>query len=225
VLSNHDVIREVSRYARPQDVRPLKELEDFNDLSNDMELGERRARAAALLMLALPGGAYIYQGGELGLPEVEDLPDDKRQDPTWQQSGHTRRGRDGCRVPLPWSGDTSPFGFSPEDSSEAPWLPMPGYFDGKTVADQLTDPSSMLQLYRSALQLRRSNPALGDGHMSWATDTDEDILLFYREPGFGCLANLSHDPVELPAGTEPILSSTELDGKNVPPDTTVWFRR
>jgi alpha-glucosidase len=225
VLSNHDVIREVSRYARPQDVRRLKELEDFNDLPADFALGKRRARAAALLMLALPGGAYIYQGEELGLSEVEDLPDDARQDPTWEQSGHTRRGRDGCRVPLPWSGDKPPFGFSPDGSESQPWLPMPDYFAGESVSDQLSDPSSMLQLYRGALKLRRSTEALGDGKMTWDESAGENVLLFYREPGFGCLTNLSDSNVDLPADATPILSSADFDGTSIPPDTTVWFHR
>src|SRR5947209_1313053 len=104
VLSNHDTVREVSRYARPQNVRPLRRLNDVLGLPADFALGVRRARAAALLMLALPGGAYVYQGEELGLPEVEDLPGDALRDPAWEQSGRTDRGRDGCRVPLPWSG-------------------------------------------------------------------------------------------------------------------------
>ncbi|HEY3015473.1 MAG TPA: glycoside hydrolase family 13 protein, partial [Nocardioides sp.] len=114
VLSNHDVIRHVSKYARPQTPgRGLRSLLDVRDVPADLELGTRRARAAALLMLALPGGVYVYQGEELGLPEVEDLPRDVLQDPTWRRSGHTDPGRDGCRVPLPWSGDTAPYGFSP----------------------------------------------------------------------------------------------------------------
>jgi alpha-glucosidase len=225
VLSNHDVIREVSRYARPQDVRHLKELEDFEGLPKDLDLGRRRARAAALLMLALPGGAYIYQGEELGLPEVEDLPDEARQDPTWEQSDHKRRGRDGCRVPLPWSGAASPFGFSTEGSDAEPWLPMPDYFKGATAEDQLNDPDSMLRLYHAALRLRRDTQALGDGDMEWDTSASKDVLLFYREPGFGCIANLSDKEVDLPKNTSPLLSSSQLNGSSVPPDTTVWFRR
>src|SRR5690606_23174922 len=113
VLSNHDVVRHPSRYARPQDQISGHSLDDLIDLAADPEVGGRRARAAALLMLALPGSAYLCQGEELGLPEVEDLPTDVLTDPTWQRSGHTLRGRDGCRVPLPWSGRTQPFGFSP----------------------------------------------------------------------------------------------------------------
>ncbi|HET9760161.1 MAG TPA: glycoside hydrolase family 13 protein, partial [Nocardioidaceae bacterium] len=122
VLSNHDVARHVSRFARER-TEPGSSLMQLLDLPADLELGRRRARAAVLLTLGLPGGAYVYQGEELGLPEVEDLPDDALQDPTWERAGHTDRGRDGCRVPLPWSGSAPPYGFSPEGSTSEPWLP------------------------------------------------------------------------------------------------------
>ena len=152
VLSNHDTVREVSRYARPQGVRPLRKLSDLVDLPTDFAAGRRRARAAALLMLALPGGAYVYQGEELGLAEVEDLPDDVLQDPGWEQSGRTERGRDGCRVPIPWSGEKPPFGFSPDDASAPPWLPQPAAWRELTVEAETGDERSMLELYRRALQ-------------------------------------------------------------------------
>ena len=86
------------------------------------------ARAAALLMFALPGGAYVYQGEELGLDEVEDLPDEVRQDPTFLRTGGERKGRDGCRVPIPWGGDAPPFGFGPGPSA---WLPQPAGVGGR----------------------------------------------------------------------------------------------
>ena len=119
VLSNHDTIRHRTRYGRDQ----REALEGAGVVPTDLELGRRRARAAALLELALPGGAYIYQGDELGLPEVEDLPEDVLDDPTWERSGHTVRGRDGCRVPIPWSGSEPPYGFGP--GTGQPWLPQP----------------------------------------------------------------------------------------------------
>ena len=148
VLSNHDTVREVSRYARPQGVRPLRKLVDLADLPADFAVGRRRARAAALLMLALPGGAYVYQGEELGLAEVEDLPDEVLQDPGWEQSGRTERGRDGCRVPIPWSGEAPPFGFSPPNASAPPWLPQPVAWRELTVEAETGDECSMLELYR-----------------------------------------------------------------------------
>jgi alpha-glucosidase len=122
----------------------------------DLELGTRRARAAALLMLALPGGACLYQGEELGLPEVEDLPEAVLQDPVWERSGHTDRGRDGCRVPIPWSGTSAPYGFSPDGATAAPWLPQPADWAPRAMAAQAGDEASMLELYRTALRLRRA---------------------------------------------------------------------
>jgi alpha-glucosidase len=225
VLSNHDTVRDVSRYARPQGVRQLRNLNDLIDLPADFAVGVRRARAAALLMLALPGGAYVYQGEELGLPEVEDLPDEALQDPTWEYSGRTDRGRDGCRVPIPWSGEKPPFGFSPTVASAAPWLPQPASWRTLTVDSQAGDGGSMLELYRSALRIRRTQPALGDGALRWL-DAPDGALAFARDPGFICVVNLSRDPVPEPERAQALLSSGALtsDGR-VPRDTTAWFAR
>jgi alpha-glucosidase len=211
VLSNHDTVREISRYARPQGAAPMHRLEDILDLPADFELGERRARAAALLMLALPGGAYVYQGEELGLAEVEDIPEDRLQDPGWEQSGRTNRGRDGCRVPLPWSGQAPPYGFSPDGASAEPWLPQPPTWGTQTVAAESGDPDSMLELYRAALRIRREHPALGD-------------VAFARDPGFACWVNLSDAAVALPGDAEVLIASTPLhaDGA-LPGDAAVWL--
>ncbi len=225
VLSNHDTVREVSRYARPQGVRKLRALNDLLGLPADHAVGVRRARAAALLMLALPGGAYIYQGEELGLAEVEDLPDDVLRDPGWEQSGRTDRGRDGCRVPIPWSGEQPPFGFSPAGARGSPWLPQPASWRTLTVESQLGDETSMLELYRGALQVRRAHPALGDGALEWL-EAPDGALAFAREPGFVCIANLSGSPVPSPDEAQVLLSSGALTAdRRVPRDTTVWFRR
>jgi alpha-glucosidase len=216
VLSNHDVARQVSRLGRPgakghtlADLTPVETL--------DRELGTRRARAAAMLMLALPGCAYVYQGEELGLWEVEDLPEDLLQDPTWERSGHTDRGRDGCRVPLPWSGTASPFGFGPEGSQ--PWLPQPADFAGVTVEAEEADPGSMLALYRAALRLRRDHP--GDGTLTW-WPSEPGVLTFDRGPGLTCVVNLTDEPVALPPGAEVLLASGPLDGR-LPGDTAAWL--
>ena len=225
VLSNHDTVREVSRYARPQGVRTLRTLGDVLDLPADFALGLRRARAAALLMLALPGSAYIYQGEELGLAEVENLPDAVLQDPGWELSDHKNRGRDGCRVPIPWSGEKPPFGFSPETASAPPWLPQPTSWRTLTVASQTGDRGSMLELYRSALEIRRAHPALGDGTIEWL-DAPEGALAFARDPGFVCVVNVSGDPVPPPAGVRLLLSSATLTAEGrVPADTAAWFER
>ena len=223
VLSNHDVARHVSRYARPQTDRPVRSLAELSGQPADLELGQRRARAAALLMLALPGGAYVYQGEELGLWEVEDLPDAVLQDPTWERSEHTDRGRDGCRVPLPWSGAAPPFGFSPEGSAAQPWLPQPAAWRDWTAVAEAEDPDSFLSLYRSALHQRRDHPALGDGDLTWL-DSPPGILLFTREPGFQCQVNISSGPVPLPAGARVLLASDALSPEgDLPADTAVWL--
>ncbi len=223
VLSNHDIVREVSRYARRPAARPVRHLSDVIDLPADFETGRRRARAAALLMLALPGGAYVYQGEELGLAEVEDLPDDVLQDPSWEQSGHSDRGRDGCRVPIPWSGLEPPFGFSPPHATGAPWLPQPAAWRTQTVQAQTGGERSMLELYRRALRIRRAHPALGDGRLTWLT-APAGALAFTREPGFACVVNLSAEPVAPPRASELLISSDPLDDeRRIPADTTAWL--
>jgi alpha-glucosidase len=223
VLSNHDVVRHVSRLGRPVADAAGHSLAELAPVANlDRELGRRRARAAALLMFALPGGAYVYQGDELGLWEVEDLPDDVLRDPTWERSGRTDRGRDGCRVPLPWSGTAAPFGFSPDGSAAAPWLPQPADFAAVTVEAQDGDPGSMLTLYRAALALRHEHPALGDGEFGWLPSAP-GVLAFSRGSGFACVVNLSAGPAPLPVGAGVLLASGPLtaDGE-LPPDTAAW---
>jgi alpha-glucosidase len=221
VLSNHDETRHVTRYGRAHTgVTPALR---GRHQPTDITLGTRRAGAAALLMLALPGSAYIYQGEELGLWEVEDLPEEVLQDPTWKRSGHTVRGRDGCRVPLPWSGDTPPFGFGAPGST--PWLPQPEDWKARTVEANQADPASMLQLYRSALRLRRTTPALSSEQLRWL-DSPDGTLLFERGDGVLCMTNLSHQPVPLPGARSLLLASGPLDRDGLlPADTTVWLRR
>ena len=221
VLSNHDVTRHVTRYGRA-DTR-FSFAAKREGIPTDLELGTRRARAAALLSLALPGAAYVYQGEELGLWEVEDIPYELRQDPMWERSGRVDPGRDGCRVPLPWQGDTPPFGFSPDGAAAAPWLPQPADWKDRTVRAQTGDPHSMLELYRAALTLRRAEPALGDGTLTWLPAPD-GVLAFAREPGFTCLVNLGDAAVPLPAHDRLLLASGPLDDDRLPPDTAVWLR-
>lgn len=166
---------------------------------------------------------YIYQGEELGLWEVEDLPEEVLQDPFWERSGHIERGRDGCRVPLPWTGDTSPFGFSPDETTAAPWLPQPAAWRDHTVQAQAGDRNSMLELYRTALRLRRELPALGAGTLEWLRSPD-DILLFARGAEFVCAVNLGDEPWPLPHGSQVLLASRSLDDQGrLPADTAVWI--
>ncbi|MFY1661760.1 glycoside hydrolase family 13 protein [Micromonospora sp. WMMD1274] len=221
VLSNHDVTRHVTRYGRA-DTR-FSFAAKREGIPTDLELGTRRARAAALLSLALPGAAYVYQGEELGLWEVEDIPYELRQDPMWERSGRVDPGRDGCRVPLPWQGDTPPFGFSPDGATAVPWLPQPADWKDRTVRAQAGDPHSMLELYRAALTLRRAEPALGDGTLTWLP-APHGVLAFAREPGFTCLVNLGGAAVPLPAHDRLLLASGPLDDDRLPPDTAVWLR-
>jgi alpha-glucosidase len=220
VLSNHDVVRHVSRYAREQTDRPVHALRDVAGRPADLAVGLRRARAAALLTLALPGGAYVYQGEELGLWEVEDLPDAVLQDPVWERSGHTDKGRDGCRVPIPWSGTEPPFGFS----TMGAFLPQPPAWRDLTAEAQHGVESSTLELYRAALRLRREHAGLGDGTLRWL-DAGPDVLHFARGAGLSCLVNLSTEPVTPPAGSRVLLASDPLtvDGA-LPQDTAVWLQ-
>jgi alpha-glucosidase len=223
VLSNHDVARHVSRYARDLDA-PGSSVMQLLGHPADLSLGRRRARAAVLLTLGLPGSAYVYQGEELGLEEVEDLPEEVLADPTWERSEHTDRGRDGCRVPIPWSGSAPPYGFSPDDATAPPWLPQPEGWAALTVQAERDDPGSMLELYRSALRLRRATPALGDGDLTWLA-TPEGVLGFTREPGLACLVNVSAEPVPLPDGYDVLLASDELVDGRLPAATSAWLVR
>jgi alpha-glucosidase len=165
----------------------------------------------------------VYQGEELGLWEVQDIPDELRQDPIWQRSGGEDPGRDGSRVPLPWSGQEPPFGFSPPAASAGPWLPQPKEWRELTVEAETGAAGSMLELYRSALAIRRSEPALGDGPMSWLPAAD-GVLAFDRGTSVRCVVNISADPARLPDHGGLLLASGPLDGELLPPDCAVWLR-
>lgn len=231
VLGNHDQPRVVSRYGAAVTGAPFTAHAGLGDrpaketaLGADPALGRRRARAAALLELALPGGAYVYQGDELGLAEV-DLPVEVLQDPTWERSGHTVKGRDGCRVPIPWSGDRPPYGFSPEDATAEPWLPQPPTWADRTVRAETGDPDSFLELYRRALAIRRRHPALGDGRLVWDAGAPDQVLGFRRDPDFGCWVNFSDAPVALPEDVEVLVASEPLVDGRLGADRAVWFSR
>ncbi|MEW6224197.1 MAG: glycoside hydrolase family 13 protein [Chloroflexota bacterium] len=227
VLSNHDETRHVTRYGRPFTGTRERSLDDGQPV--DEAIGTRRARAAALLLLALPGGAYVYQGEELGLPEVEDLPEAALRDPIWRRSGHAIRGRDGCRVPLPWSGTAPPFGFGPPGST--PWLPQPASWAARSVEAQAGDPGSMLALYRRALALRNTHPGLSGGAFAWLPSPD-GVLLFERDDGLRCAVNLSGTPVALPGTRTTLLRSDAIDPgaaggpgdpDALPADAAAWY--
>jgi alpha-glucosidase len=223
VLSNHDVDRIVSRYGRTDTSFNLQRRAYFHSLPVDLQLGTRRARAAALLTLALPGSVYVYQGEEIGLWEVQDIPDELRQDPIWRRTRGADPGRDGSRVPLPWSGQEPPFGFSPPGAASEPWLPQPKEWRDLTVEAEDGAAGSMLELYRGALRLRRAEPALGDGSMTWLPSA-KGVLAFDRGASVRCVSNLSAASVGLPSHRAVILASDPLVGGMLPPDTTVWLR-
>ena len=222
VLSNHDVTRTVTRYARSQPDHLVEtdwERARWDEESADHELGHRRARAAALVQLALPGTAYVYQGEELGLEEVEDLPDEVRQDPIWVQSGYTDVGRDGCRVPLPWSNVVAPFGFSPEATTET-WLPQPSHWSSRTAEAQDGDPHSTLNLYRAALAAR---PTLwvDAGDVEWIA-TGPEVLAFRRGDA-QCWVNTGTASAALPSGARVVLASEPGSVTELAPDAAVWL--
>ncbi|KQS99940.1 alpha-glucosidase [Cellulomonas sp. Leaf395] len=216
VLSNHDVTRPVTRYGR-EDTSFAFTAKRFGT-PTDLGVGLRRARAAALLTAALPGSLYIYQGDELGLPEVEDLPLDVLQDPMHFRSEGVDPGRDGCRVPLPWSGTSAPYGFG----SGGSWLPQPAAWADLTVSAQEDDPASTLHLYRDLLAVRRAEPALGDGPMTWI-DSSDDVLAFARGD-LVCVVNLGDEPATPPPHTDVLLSSAPLEAGLLPRDTAAWLR-
>jgi alpha-glucosidase len=222
VLSNHDVVRHVTRYARSQPDHLVESDWDrlrWADERADLSVGARRARAASMLALALPGVAYIYQGEELGLEEVEDLPGELRQDPTWWQSDHTDPGRDGCRVPLPWSGEQPPFGFSPQDAASRPWLPQPDHWASLSVERQDFDPDSMLNLYRTALRLRHEH-LRGVGAVTWI-DSPEGTIAF-RRGDVECWVNTSESAVALPTGEVLLCSDQHVEQGELPIDAAAW---
>ncbi|OIV39160.1 alpha-glucosidase [Mangrovactinospora gilvigrisea] len=198
VLNNHDQIRSVTRFASPA-----------------------RARAAALLMLALPGAAYLYQGEELGLAEV-DLPDEVITDPIFHRSGSRIGIRDGCRVPLPWSGHASPFGFTSGVATAAPWLPQPEWFAAHTTERALADTSSFWHLYREALTLRSSLPQLGDGSLRWLT-TEPQVLAFTRGDGLVCAINFGDTSCPAPVTSQPLLASSPCPPGALPGNTAAWW--
>lgn len=202
VLSNHDRPRHRSRYDDPHEP--------------DGPVGLRRARAATLLLLGLPGVAYLYYGEELGQPDVT-LPDDVLQDPVWERTDHAERGRDAVRVPMPWSGEQPPYGFS---SSTDTWLPMPAGWAGITAEAQDADPGSLLALYRSALALRPEFARGGRG-LTWL-DASEDTVAVRTDDGLVLVVNFGAEAVPLPAG-DLLLSSDALVDGLLPGDTAAWL--
>ncbi|MER6501746.1 glycoside hydrolase family 13 protein [Streptomyces sp. NPDC001455] len=216
VLSNHDVTRHATRFANPPGLGTQIRT------PGDRELGLRRARAATLLMLALPGSAYVYQGEELGLPDVTDLPDEVRQDPSFFRAEGQDGFRDGCRVPIPWTRDGGSYGFGGGGS----WLPQPDGWGELSVEAQTGVTGSTLELYRAAIAARRAHPGLGAGASVEWLQAPEGLLILAR-PGFVCTVNTTDRPVRIPVRGSVLLSSSPVvtDGAEIdlPADTTVWW--
>lgn len=222
VLSNHDVVRHPTRYGlrEPADASEKRGkawlLSGGVDPVLDAELGLRRARAATLFMLGLPGSAYLYQGEELGLHEVADIPAQQRQDPAFHRNPGVDVGRDGCRVPIPWLAEGPSFGFGSSESH----LPQPEWFGPLAVENQVGDPRSTLSFYRNALALRHELQTV-EG-LEWVA-SDPDVAHFRREGGWHVMMNFGLRSAELPPG-EVLIASGSLEIGRLPGDTAVWLR-
>ena len=232
VLANHDTTRVVTRYGRPvtgarftadgMDLGSFAGIGSVPEGSTDVELGRRRARAAVLLELALPGGAYVYQGDELGLEEVEDIPEELLRTRPGSGPATWSAGATAAGCPIPWSGTEAPYGFGSADNP--PWLPQPAGWSALTAEAQDGDAASHLNHYRAALAERRRHPALGDGTLTWNDDVPDGVLSFDREPGFRCLVNFGPQPYPLPEGAKVLVASGDAASRSLGVDEAVWLQ-
>ena len=217
VLSNHDVVRHATRYGLPAGTDlDAWLMTDGQAVELDEAKGLRRARAALLFMLALPGSAYLYQGEELGLHEVADLEAGVLQDPIWLRTLNTKKGRDGARVPLPWTSEGATYGFG----SGTSWLPQPAAWSRSAVDQQADHPGSTLELYRSALRVRRALQTTED--LGWVETGRADVLHLVRPGGWHCVTNFGTEPYALPAGDVRVASEPVVDGL-LPGESSAWF--
>jgi alpha-glucosidase len=218
VFSNHDVVRHASRFGLPAGTTAAQWLLAGGDPAvEDRTLGLRRARAATLLALALPGSTYLYQGEELGLPEVSQLPPERKQDPTFLRDPQATAGRDGCRVPLPWTATGESFGFGPA----AAHLPQPAWFAEFAVEHEDADPDSTLSFYRRALSLRHE--LIRDETFAWIDDGGP-VVSFRRSGGWASFTNFGTEAAPLPDGDLLVASRALTDPSVLEPDTTAWLR-
>ena len=224
VMSNHDVIRHATRLVIPAGKDGVTFADENNwyvnnrmDPKLDLDKGLARAKAATLTILALPGSSYLYQGEELGLPDVLDIPNDQMQDPQWFRGEGKFKSRDGCRVPLPWEASGSSFGFGVGGSH----LPQPKWYGDYSVAVQEQNPQSTLNLYRTALKLRKELET--EESLTWH-HSEPGTLLFERNGGWLCFTNFTDKAVEVPSG-EVLVSSAPLEAGKLPANSAVWLRR
>ena len=237
-LNNHDVQRIVTRLGRATAVDPSSASNNALEADSstvDVALGTRRARAMIALAMAMPGSLYLYMGEELGLPEWLDMPDDRREDPVFAQTDGQRIGRDGCRLPMPWTADpSSSHGFStlPDGVGQAPepWLPQPEWWAERTVEGQDGDESSMLELYRTVIALRREH-ATPQGYAADVIELGAGLVAV-RRGQLLVVTNVTPSPIALELDAGPLASmrplfTTQPDEMHtpgvIPPDSTLWF--
>jgi len=227
VLSNHDVVRHATRYGLPNPLRtggwrPDERhgaawlLSGGTDPVLDRDRGERRARAATLFILGLPGSTYLYQGEELGLHEVAEIPADQRQDPTFFRTGGAEIGRDGCRVPLPWTSEGTSLGFGSSGSH----LPQPEWFAAHSVEAESHSKDSTLGMYRHALALRHILQSAEQ--LEWIETGRDDVLHFIRPNGWQVITNFGTEAYafnDVPA----LITSSPSPLGIVPGETTAWL--
>lgn len=211
-LSSHDEKRSVTRYSEGNCAE--------GEASGSIEVGAERSRAAHLLAMALPGSACIYQGEELGLREVTDIPDEDLRDPIFTRTGNRALGRDGCRVPLPWDKSAPSLGFS---ASQRTWLPLPKDWAEFSVATQLENELSTLRFFQDVLRLRKS--IFNDvSSVTWEPSA-EGVLILRRGPDFRCVVNLSGEPWKIGDDDEVLVTSAPLsDRREINVNSGAWLR-
>ena len=219
VFSNHDVIRHATRFGLTEEA--LKNLPKWFRSKNredaiNKELGLARARAATMLILALPGSTYLYQGEELGLQEPLNIPSDQMQDPQWFRSEGSI-SRDGCRVPMPWTPDGPSFGFGPGGAH----LPQPAWFKEWNVQSQAGVAGSTLEMYRAALKLRHELQT--EEQLKWVWHFNKNVLHFKRPNGWQSITNFGSKPAKVPKGKVLLSSAPIVDGK-LPANATAWIQ-
>ncbi|WWC85989.1 uncharacterized protein L201_000860 [Kwoniella dendrophila CBS 6074] len=230
VLSNHDELRHVTRYGLP-DV-PNAGYPEFDDAFNeykrsrftnppvDVETGLRRARAATLMILGLPGSTYIYQGEELGLPEVIEISDEERQDPHFHRTKGECLGRDGCRVPLPWDSNRKNFGFGDD---KKPHLPQPEWMKDYSVNLQKSGEETTLNFCRKALEIRKD--LVNEEQLEWISQDNQQVLYFSRPGNWEIIMNASKNPINLPKDRKVLITSngSSIEDGILPGETTAWL--
>lgn len=203
VLSNHDVIRHVTRMAYDKVPKQGDGIGPSYPQPDEAR-GQRVGRAATAFMLGLPGSSYIYQGEELGLPEHTTLDASFREDPTFFRTKGERVGRDGCRVPIPWESDKPAYGFNNTGKS---WLPQPENYRRYARSEQRGVAGSTLELYRQLLKVRKEFN-MGLGNLKWVEELCDETTLAFDNSGVRVIANFGGS-VNLPSGE--LLATTQHD--------------